>query len=420
MQKAMTVSNRAVGAVFAIAVVMATATPATAQNRDIRRKDAYLGINLTEQCLDVVERSVCSEPPVIQSVVVGGPADVAGVRTGDVLVSIGGVLVTTVEGREALFDLRRETPVKLSLVRAGLSVDLEVVPAPLALDRQVRFMPYSSESRGVVGESRTIRIREAGRTAMGFTVEIEAVDEEGNEQHDSMHYVVVQTDSAGNTMVKVAMPPTFVVEGSEVRNYAPVRIRGESAVEGNDDGLEYRWRYVLRDGALAERLESARQFAQVGARARIDTLLRMHGVVRGHSPDSVAAVWFQSEGSNQFVTTSPSDLARMARSALAPDVRKLFESRNRAAGAEFQALTPQLADYFPGAEAGLLVLRVIPGTPAGQLGLLQGDVVVEVGGERALEMAVLQRALAGPSRSTPVFVKWIRKGAEHEGALAHP
>ena len=414
----MKVSGRVLGAILAgVAVTLGSATTTAAQDRDIQRKDAYLGINLAERCLEVTEGMVCGVPPVIRSVVVGGPADVAGVRMGDVLVSIDGVAVTTVEGREALFNLVRETPVDLSLVREGLTVDLEVVPAPLARERQVRFLPGWLDAQSLAVKSRTMTIRGQNPAELGFTVEVEAAN--GDVDEGSTHYVIVQADSTGHTMVRVAMPQGVFVESDNVVDIVHERIRSD-AREGDEPEVSYSWRFVLRDAALADRLETARRMTRVGARARIDTLLRMHGALRDRASDSVGAVWVEGDAANAFVSVRAPDLARLARSAAAPEVRKLFEFRNRAAGAEFQELTPQLADYFPGAEAGLLVLRVIPGTPAGRLGLLQGDVVVEIGGERALELTVLRNALMGPARDLDLVVKWIRKGSEHRGTLSYP
>lgn len=393
MRTSVRVAGGRLGVLLAgVMVTLGWTSPCAAQVRDVQRKDAYLGINLAEQCLDVTEGDVCDVPPIIRSLVVGGPADEAGVQMGDVLVSIDGVAVTTVEGRVALFNLALETPVELSLVRESDVVELTVVPAPLALERRVRFLPGSFQSKGLTtGGIRTMTIRERGRDEFGFTVEIEVTDEDETDLGESMGYVIVQTDSVGHTVIQVE----------------------------DDPGTAFSWRYVVRDSELADRLKTARQIARVGARARIDTLLRMHDVMRRAVPDSASGVWFQDDA-RVFVGAHPLDLEHLAESARTPDVRRLFELRNRTAGAEFQVLSPQLAEYFPGVEAGLLVLRVIPGTPAAQVGLLQGDVVVEVGGEQALQMTVLQRALASPDRTPHLVVKWIRKGTEHEGTLSYP
>jgi S1-C subfamily serine protease len=79
-------------------------------------------------------------------------------------------------------------------------------------------------------------------------------------------------------------------------------------------------------------------------------------------------------------------------------------------------MTPELAEYFDGQSEGLLVLRVIPDTPAGRLGLRGGDVVVEVNGRSVPSSADFRREIQ-ESRDTGVVVKWIRKGILEEGLL---
>lgn len=88
---------------------------------------------------------------------------------------------------------------------------------------------------------------------------------------------------------------------------------------------------------------------------------------------------------------------------------------NRVAGAAFQPLTPGLTDFFRGAEEGLVVLRVLPGTPADRIGLRPGDVVVRVGERRVASLPRLRRALEDPAAGT--VVEWIRKGERMSGAL---
>ena len=97
----------------------------------------------------------------------------------------------------------------------------------------------------------------------------------------------------------------------------------------------------------------------------------------------------------------------------APDVMFV---EHRLGGAEFRVLTPELAEYFE-ADSGLLVLRVIPYTPAHQLGLRGGDVVIEVGGHESPDMLMF-RDLASNAGANGFEVKWIRKGSTHSGRMA--
>lgn len=65
---------------------------------------------------------------------------------------------------------------------------------------------------------------------------------------------------------------------------------------------------------------------------------------------------------------------------------------NRVAGAEVTPLNPGLAAYF-GADRGLLVTEVTPGTPADQGGLRPGDVVLSVDGRPVADLAELRETL---------------------------
>ena len=64
------------------------------------------------------------------------------------------------------------------------------------------------------------------------------------------------------------------------------------------------------------------------------------------------------------------------------------------AGAQFSTIDQDFAATLE-LEAGVLVLRVPPGTPAADAGLRAGEVVVRVNGQRVRDVAALRRAIAG-------------------------
>lgn len=96
----------------------------------------------------------------------------------------------------------------------------------------------------------------------------------------------------------------------------------------------------------------------------------------------------------------------MARRALEPD---LAAGMRAVAGAEMTPLEPELADYFPGARSGLLVLRVAPGSPTREAGLHPGDVIIESAGQ-PIESVDRLRALLSAGDAPAVALRVVRHG----------
>lgn len=69
------------------------------------------------------------------------------------------------------------------------------------------------------------------------------------------------------------------------------------------------------------------------------------------------------------------------------------------AGAEVMALEPELAEYFRGARRGILVLRVSDGSPAHRAGLQPGDVITAAQGRSLDSVNDLRRVLVHGDRS---------------------
>lgn len=78
----------------------------------------------------------------------------------------------------------------------------------------------------------------------------------------------------------------------------------------------------------------------------------------------------------------------------APEIAISVEGIGFLPGARLSALEPDLAGYFPGAERGLLVLSVRPGSRSAQAGLEAGDVIVEIDGDPVEDLGDLRRALS--------------------------
>lgn len=92
-----------------------------------------------------------------------------------------------------------------------------------------------------------------------------------------------------------------------------------------------------------------------------------------------------------------------------PENRSLHVYRNAVAGARFEELDEDspLVSYFPGVDGGLLIVKIVEGTPAYEAGLREGDVVFAVNGEQVSTVAGLRRALRAQRESE---IGYVRKG----------
>lgn len=89
-------------------------------------------------------------------------------------------------------------------------------------------------------------------------------------------------------------------------------------------------------------------------------------------------------------------------------IRLATRFRRSFAGAEFEEARRRLASAVDSDREGLLVLRVISGTPAARLGLLPGDILFEADGNRVRTVRDLARAVEAGGSS--VEVRWERRG----------
>ena len=319
---------------------------------------ARLGLFLDASCALPDSAVVCDRSPVVVSVVKGGPADRAGVRQRDTLIALDGRSLSTSEGRRALQSLESGTSVLLSLSGPEGRREISVVPEFRAPARVMQFEWHSPDAAGVREQIRMFRfpLDEANGE---FEIRLDSIVADGSERA----FVMFGPDSDGQLRVEIV--------GTD-------RIAPRSGVEaGTWEGVTTG--YVVESRELAKRLEEVRERTLRIARIQLDHLVRLQG----------------------------------------GGVEVPVASNRRVAGAEFLALTPELAEYFAGVQDGLLVLRVIPKTPASQLGLRDGDVVIETDGNpvRTIEMF---RTRIYDADQQGIAVKWMRKGVEVDGRLTGP
>lgn len=374
---------------------------------------ARLGVYLQSGCgVELTSRAGCDAPPIVTSVVDGAPAAEAGVQAGDTLLALDGVSLSSEAGRRSLEGLRDGEPVTLRIGRAAGRREVSVTPTrrPMTGLFKLSGPTWRSAAPSNVKVFR-LRDEEGGVSEFHFTP---SPDRPGRPD-GAEGFVVFEADENGSFSFGFGRPDVevFTRDGRRVELQElerTIREAGEQAAPEfgvarvlrrtpGGNGLEVTVdvegppsaagrapprRLILEDAPLAQRLESVHRRALVAAETRIDSILH------------VRRDWSH---------------VRPAPEAPAPSTYRL-------AGAEFQSLTSELAEYFA-VDTGVLVLRVIPQTPADRLGLRGGDVVVEVDG-RATPDVVTFRALIeeGLARGLEPEVKWNRKGREVRGSLA--
>jgi hypothetical protein len=137
--------------------------------------------------------------------------------------------------------------------------------------------------------------------------------------------------------------------------------------------------------------------------------------------DSTYTIWL-----DKLVTLGDrlaTELARGERVSVTLDRRRfgVVEAAltRRLAGAAFEPVQGNVARSLAGIDSGLLVQRVIPGTPAARLGLRRGDVVIEADGRACTEVQHLREVLTS-GQGRDVTVKWVRDGTTLTGVIPRP
>ena len=364
----------------------------------VSQEKARIGVLLEEACeatptVDVV----CDKPPVVTSVVVNGPADQAGVRARDTLLTVNGMDVTQAEGRTLLLGLEAGDPVQLQIGREGGRTTIDVTPElrPTEPYVEVRtfFGPSEELPDGARNRVQVVRIPSVRTRLDEIEVRLDSMQFPGND------FVFFHQDTDGHFNIEVGDRDKAHVILERMREHEAWPDRTGVSVWENEE--------------LARRLAVVRDSSFQSARVRLDSLVRLRGqfqVLKGDSLGFSFSVVSEADPDGEW--------AYYVRPRAVPNqLRTLLLSDLRIGGAEFRQLSRDMAEYFDGVDEGLLVLRVLRDTPAERMGLKDGDVVVEVGGDKCSSIMVLRDAIAGAESGRAVEVKWIRKGQVHVGNL---
>lgn len=302
---------------------------------------------------------------VVRDIVPDAPADRAGLRIGDRILRVDGEPATT----EAITELGRT-------MDAGDTIRLRVQSG----DRE-----HSVE---IVAEPRPtalVRLRPDGNVVALRADTLE-------------HTIRAYLDSARLNMVR---GPRILIERSD--SIITMRVGDEPTVILRDS-LDGRVRRFTVAG------DSSRTWFELDDDPPSDSVLAVFRGRMDRARKRVDAVHWTLDS----ILSTPGD--RPVAQVL---LRRTTGLGQRAvAGAELSEMNDGLAAYFQVGE-GLLVLRVMPGTPAARAGLEAGDVVVRAAGEPVRSIDDLRFAVAAHRENGPIELEIVRAGDRRTLGLEH-
>jgi membrane-associated protease RseP (regulator of RpoE activity) len=322
---------------------------------EAQEEHGWIGINFDDKVCREEKRDegrtviwVCSIPPMIDTVYQGGPAYVAGVKAGDVIVGVDGFEIVTEEGSRRFSNMRLGVPVTFWLRRDGEELALTVTPG----------------------------------------TKEEAFPEDVLEWVPPGAWVEPGTDAYDSLAVQIRV----LFEG---------QLRLQHALKEAETALR-RAESRLREDP------SERRRAEVGElRLQIDSInVRLgesHREIRRQADSLAMRAWTRVPEARVEARSEPRRVE--------PEESSVVSVYGDAvAGARFEKLDEDspLIDYFPGVDAGLLVIDVVAETPAALCGLRAGDVVIEVDEEPVRTVAELRRRMRGE-----VVITFVRLGRKH-------
>jgi hypothetical protein len=382
---------------------------AAADGQQRQRRAAWLGIGLScTNCSYHTEgkslsRWVFNEPPVLYSVDRGSPADRAGLRIGDTLVSVNGLTLTSAPGGRAWANLAPGVAIRVAYRRAGrertTSVRPEEPPSQRDLASADAADRESELSRALTGSSQRDMQRAQREVARA---QQELSRNRGKALSDSamqrMREYLEQARRALETnpspflslpAPRAFMPPRAVPAIPSPRAQPAPPAPGMMPQVGDASPLRY-----------SGRLGSA--------------------VIEARRPGGVDVM---ETGDSEVVLTGGDLLVRIALEPgggvrVRPAALSLGWATARSGGGDVSQgiqgylVNPRLADAL-GAPSGVLVLDVAEGSHADSLGILPGDVlvslndhpVVSITQDGAFSGRYLRSAAPRPGAATAVVVR---------------
>jgi len=345
--------------------------PAAAQQPATR---GWLGVNMTQyyECLweTNTDWKACDLVMSVDGVQPDGPAATAGIRPGDQMVALNGEAFTYESVNRLIRSIRPGAPVSIDFMRDGVRRYVHVTPAPF---------PPRPEAVAWVGAAggapRRVFVREGGppATSRAFVVALTDLDEE--------------TGGAFAITIRNTENEDVAVEPAALR-----------IVDGELRLIELDRADIVDLSGFRDQLVVDLRLIQDSTYRKATDALQVLATIRGRLP--------QEDFRRRLARLAPTRMNELRFGA------RLY---NTFAGAEFEVASRRLASAVEAGREGLLVIRVVSGTPAARLGLRPGDVLFEAEGLPIEDLGDLRRVIDATDGA--LEVKWARKGVEHRGRL---
>lgn len=364
-------NHRAPVATLIAALAGAQALPAIAQQPAPR---GWLGVRMTQyyECLweTNTDWKSCDLVMNVEGVQPDGPAARAGLRPGDQMVALNGEEFTYESVNRLIPSIRPGAPVSIDYMRDGVRRYVHVTPTePPRRPEAITWVGSSGPPRPRV----LARQNGLGEPRRAFVVTLSDLDDDS----DGTYAITIRSTDDEDVSVE---PAALRIVDGQLRL---IELDAEDSIELED-----------APGALAVNL----RLIQDSTYRKASDALRALASIRGRLP--------QEDFRRRLARLAPTRLNELRFGA------RLY---NTFAGAEFEVADGPLASAVQAGREGLLVIRVVSGTPASRLGLRPGDVLFEAGGVPLRDLGDLRRVLDATEGT--LEVKWTRKGVEHEGRL---
>lgn len=395
--------------VVVIAALAALGSPAHAQEwsrRDRGSERGWIGISIEISS----DRRGRPEAALITDISVGSPAEAAGLRPGDRVVAINDLRrPDQLASLSDLLRLKAGDRVVIEIDRNGDRQRLRLRAAPRPDD----FIPSRRIEVSLKADSLVetwVRSMDSLRGELATDEAMEGV---------RLRRVGGATDAPRAAAVTaepqrgVRAPFEFFVFRGEAHD----SLRHEM-VEVNRLVAELQARIEARETELRERFD-ARDRRGIVDDPEVRRLRAELDRISSRSTELETAMAEAARATAGFAYELPEPRASLpeGRVTVSGEFRPLTPyllGRNRVAGAEVMDLRPELAEYFD-VSSGVLVVDVVPGTPAAIAGIVPGDVITRIDqvGIRSVEDLRFGVSVAGDS--LPVTL--IRQGTSRQVLL---